>query len=93
MYNHSKTLVITFSGFLVLSIFTVSQYHYVSYLPYLSHFSFIALLYYSPVINNNFVIFFIFLNSLVFPVTNSLVFPVKYPITSCFAYFPNISMK
>ena len=70
MHNHSKKIVTYFSEFLVYSILTVSQYHYVCSLPHLSHFDFITLLYYLPMINKNPVVFLIFLNSLVFTVTN-----------------------
>ena len=48
------------SGFLVFSILTVSQYHYVLSIPDLLHFAFIDLLYYLDAINNNLVVLFIF---------------------------------
>ena len=69
MNNHSKKIVTAFSGFLVLSILNVSQYHCVRSLPYFSQFSFIGLLFYSDVLNINFG-GFLYFNSSVFTVTN-----------------------
>ena len=50
MNNHCKKLVTEFTGFLVFSRLTISQYHCFCSLPYLSHFYFIYVLYYLDVI-------------------------------------------